>query len=102
MELRGPRQKLASLRLLRAAELARGSPFRRHVDDLQKKMLRARELGLEQEKLADAVAILSWAELNIQEEVCDICYSAVEIAAMPCCGRETGGGRICSACESRM
>merc|ERR1712129_469337 len=97
-ELCQARGRLASLRLRAATTRVRTAPFRRNIDLLQGMVQRAEA---EDEELKDATAILSWAQLSIQEEVCDICYEEQSTDTMPCCGRETGGGRICSACLAR-
>merc|ERR1719330_133163 len=82
-ELREARKKLSSLRLLAAMRDVQ-APFPKNIDALRRMMQRGVEHGVDGEVQADALAILSWAELNVQEHVCDICYEEVETDTMPC------------------
>lgn len=100
-ELLEARRKLVSLQLQDAASRVAGTPFRRIVDSLRHVVQQARVYRLGEERVADAEVVLRWAEENIQEEVCDICFEEHVTDTMPCCGRAAGGGRICSACLAR-
>lgn len=101
-ELREARRVLARLQLSAASRRAAGAPVRSNVEHLRRLLDDSIGNGIGEESRAEAQETLAWAEENIREELCDICYDEDETNTMPCCGRDTGGGRICSACLAKL
>lgn len=98
----GAHQTFVSLRLTAATQTAAGEPFQRHVQSLHDLMQQGVECGLEEERLVAARQTLNWAQENMEKEVCDICCEEQATNKMDCCGRASGGGRICSECLARI
>lgn len=83
-------QTLTSLQLLIVVERSANAAFQRNIDALQACIEQGVAFGIEEEELLVARAALDRAKQNIQEEH--------ETNVMPCCGRASGGGRICTYC----